>query len=287
MVALDTNILSALEDEPVWFGQFVEMREAGVKFSIPDLCVGERLNRFEHVAPSCHEKMKDGWHRMVPCLDAIIWHDLPCLPLRGDLCDLVGIRERGCEHVRENPFSVERAKELYQFLCDYANSPYNRKGQRDSCIKEFKKVRREWKGWILDWRERSKGKSTEEMCNEYVSDLEAGLVAPEGISQLFELPVRFAAECAHDSRYCPTDDDYCCRHNKKLKPSNDGLDYAILYLTMASINICSCDKLFKRVGGMKNFARSCCCHRPETIYDEWYRGKLPHVVLPQVEGERV
>lgn len=110
VVALDTNVLKALEDEPLpkWFGQFAEMREAGVKFSIPELCVGERLNRFEHAEARCLKNMKEEWYRIVSHLDDIIWHDLPCLPLRGDLYDLVGIQEQDKEHVRDKPFSVER-----------------------------------------------------------------------------------------------------------------------------------------------------------------------------------
>ena len=152
VVALDTNVLIDLEEEkePAWFRNFVKMRDAGVRFSIPDLCVGERLNRFEHAEAKCFKNMEEGWCRMVSHLDEIIWHDLPCLPLRGDLYDLVGIQERGKERVRDKPFSVERAKELYRFFCDYANSPYNRKEQRYPCIVEFKKVRREWKNgyWI-------------------------------------------------------------------------------------------------------------------------------------------
>ena len=282
VVALDTNVLKALEDEPLpkWFGQFAEMREAGVKFSIPELCVGERLNRFEHAEARCLKNMKEEWYRMVSHLDDIIWHDLPCLPLRGDLYDLVGIQEQDKEHVRDKPFSVERAQELYRFLYDYANSPYNRKEQREPCIEEFKKVRREWKEWILDWRKKSSGKSVKEMYDGHMSELESTFTSPLEIVSLFELPVRFAAECAHDHRYFPTDDDDCCCQEKNVKPSNDGLDYAILFLTMASINICSFDRLFKRVGGMKGFCRSCCCHKPETIYDKWHEGNLPRVVLP-------
>ena len=287
VVALDTNVLIDLEkeNEPVWFMNFVKMREAGVRFSIPDLCVGERLNRFEHAEAKCFKNMKEGWCRMVSHLDEIIWHDLPCLPLRGDLYDLVGIQERGKERVRVKPFSVERAKELYRFLCGYVNSPYNRKEQRHFCIEEFKNVRRGWKTWILDWRERSSGKSVKEMYDDHMSELKSIFTSPVEILTLFELPVRFAAECAHDSRYLPTDDDDCCHQGGKVKPSNDGLDYAILFLTMASINICSFDRLFKRVGCMKRIHRSCCCHKPGAIYDEWNSGKLPYVVLPQVTDD--
>ena len=121
------------------------------------------------------------------------------------------------------------------------------------------------------------------MYDNHMSELKSTFVSPADILSLFKLPVRFAAECAHDSRYLPTDDD-CCHREEKVGPSNDGLDYAILFLTMASINICSHDRLFKRVGCMK-FHRSCCCHKPETIYAVWHKGRLPHVLLPQVAIE--
>ncbi|MCR5115529.1 MAG: hypothetical protein K6A95_07630 [Bacteroidales bacterium] len=37
------------------------MREAGVRFAIPYLCVGEWLNRFEHAEAKCFKNMKKGW----------------------------------------------------------------------------------------------------------------------------------------------------------------------------------------------------------------------------------
>ena len=47
VVALDTNVLSELEKgTPEWFGGLVKMREGDVKFVIPDLCIGERLNSY-------------------------------------------------------------------------------------------------------------------------------------------------------------------------------------------------------------------------------------------------
>lgn len=283
VVALDTNVLINLEekDEPAWFKDFVKMREAGVKFSIPDLCIGEIITRFECAEPKYLPNMKDEWLRMMSRLNYIIWRELPCLPLRGDLYDLFGIKESGKKYlVRTRPFSVERAKELYRFLGDYESSQYNTVPYRAPIIDEFKKVRREWKDEIVKGREKAKGKTIEEVCEGRLAELESAFTAPVKVSSLFELPVRLSAEFALNRDYKPTDDDdISCLQGRKKKPSNDGLDYQILYLTMASINVCSCDGFFLRARKL-GLSRSCCCHNPETIFKEWEKRTLPFTTVP-------
>ena len=252
VVALDTNVLSELEKgTPEWFGGLVKMREGDVKFVIPDLCIGERLNSYERADAKCLEDMKLKWRMMVSQLDKIIWKDFPCVPLRGELYDLVGIKERDKEepYIRERPLTVDGAKELNRFLCGYENSQFNVKHSRDLIITEFKKVRHDWKCCILRKREKWEGKSVKEMCDEQMAELEAAFEAPIGISNLFELPVRVAAERVHDVRYNPTDDEDVNYPTKKNKTAcNDGLDYAILFLVMASVNVCSCDGFLRAQG---------------------------------------
>ena len=154
VVALDTCVLGELELDmpPLWFKNFQTMRDDGVRFVIPDLCVGERLRCFANANHEYHHMMTEKWRKMVLRLDSIIWKDLPCVPLRGDLFDIVGIQEKDISVCRESPFTKYKARELYDYFHGYENSQFNSPEYRLRFEIEIEKVRDEWKKMIESFR---------------------------------------------------------------------------------------------------------------------------------------
>lgn len=301
VVALDTNILSDLEKEPApcWFRQFVEMRNAGVKFSIPDVCIGEHLESYDHPP----DDMKGRWERMASRLNAFIWQDLPCLPMRGVIYELVGIQQKDdgadCDH---NQFSCKISKILYEYFINYDSSPYNKTECRERFKMEVAKSRFHWKELIASLRkdgiwepeqltkglmerlseqtkvqlskqkisqltEVFKGKRKEQLCELMLLSYKRDFPSVDIVNRL-TLPYRFAIEHASDLEYDPLA-KHCRYRGHRVEPRNDGVDYQILLLTMASINICSNDEsFFHRVRDL-NHTKSCCCHTPDSLCEVW------------------
>lgn len=285
VVALDTSILDLLEkeSEPGWFAEFVEMSNAGVRFVIPDLCVGERIECFAKARSSCIPSMKLKWRTMISRLDYIIWQELPCLPLRGDLFDLIGIHERDVAFSRHDPFTISTAKELYKHLHDYEGSRYNAPNYRVPYEDEIKRKRDEWKRSVLNFRELLKTKDKNGREGSLVIEKERLLkffLRAQEISFSFrgdnpsvlDLPFRYLIERIYDPKYC--------NPNLGRRTKNDGIDFLILHLTMASINVCSTDCFFKRARNLYS-TKSSCCHAPETLLSDWRNGVLPRVDVPK------
>ena len=301
VVALDTNILSALEKdtEPCWFRQFVGMREAGVKFSIPDVCIGEHLESYDQPP----NDMKGKWERMASRLNAFIWQDFPCLPMRGVIYELVGIQQKDdgvdCDH---DQFSCEISKLLYEYFINYDSSPYNKSEYRERFKNEVAKARSHWKELIASLRKEGiwepeqltkglmeclpeqkkvqlskkkmsqltevfKGIRKEQLCKLMLLSYERDFPSV-GIVNRLTLPYRFAIEHASDLEYDPLE-EHCRYRGHRVKPKNDGVDYQILLLAMASINICSKDEsFFHRVRDL-NHTKSCCCYTPYSLCGSW------------------
>ena len=282
VVALDTNVLSALENpcEPVWLDQFSEMKNRGIRFSIPDVCIGEHINSFENVDSDCREKLAENWERMSSRLDALIWNDLPCLPLRGNLYDLVGISEKGAVQSRSNVFSIGISQRLYSFFYNYGHSQYNCPDYRQCFIDDIANERCKWRKLIQGLREERRGKSEADLFLDSLASHKEDFYSETDISELLELPVQFAVVHACNPNYNPS----CITkvQKGKIKYNNDGLDYLILHLTMASINICSCDHFFDTARKM-NFNRSNCCHTPASLYNDWKSGGMPKVMIDDVQ----
>ncbi len=278
VVALDTNVLSALENpcEPGWLNQFSEMKDSGIRFSIPDICIGEHINSFENIGSACREKLAEKWERMSSRLDTIIWKDLPCLPLRGDLYDLVGIREKRAIRSRNNLFTIDISQQLYQFFKQYGHSPYNCQEHRQCFIDDIANERCNWRKLIQGLREERKDKSESDLFLDSLASHKEDFYSEADISELLEVPVQFAVVHACNPNYNPS----CIKKVQKCKIeyNNDGLDYLILHLTMASINICSCDHFFEDVRKL-NLARSNCCHKPMALYDDWKSNVLTKVKI--------
>ena len=283
VVALDTSILDLLEkeSEPDWFAEFVEMNNAGVRFVIPDLCVGERIECFAKARPSCIPSMKLKWRTMVLRLDSIIWQELPCLPLRGDLFDLIGIHERDGVFLRHDPFTISTAKELYKHLHDYEGSRYNAPNYRIPYEDEITRKRSEWVKCILKFRELLKTENKSGLVGSFVIEKEPLLkfiLRVQEISFSFrgddssvlELPFRYLIERIYDPKYC--------NPNLGRRTKNDGIDFLILHLTMASINVCSTDHFFKCARSL-DVTKSSYCHTPETLLKDWRDGVLFRVDL--------
>lgn len=305
VVALDTNILSALEKEiePCWFSQFVEMCEVGVKFSIPDVCIGEHLESYDQ-PPS---DMKEKWERMASRLNAFIWQDFPCLPMRGAIYELVGIQQKDdgadCDH---DQFSCEISKMLYEYFINYDSSPYNKTEYRERFKKEVAKARSHWGELIASLRKDRiwEPEQLTKCLMEYLTEQNKSQLSNQKISQLtrefkeirkeqlcklmllsyqrdfpsvdivnrLTLPYRFAIEHASDLEYDPLT-EHCRYRGRRVKPKNDGVDYQILLLTMASINICSNDEsFFHRVRDL-NHTKSCCCYTPDCLGGGWVSDK--------------
>ncbi len=283
VVALDTNLLSALEKEqpPDWLESFVTISRSGVRFSIPDLCIGERIDSFENADPSFHNAMVGQWQRMASRLDSFIWQELPCLPLRADLFDLMDFHERGVESFRENQFSVGVSKELYSYMNNYENSLFNKSEFRKPFLEDIERERCKWKSYVESIRKEADAKTKEQILSSYLSEIDDSFASLAVSSTLLELPIRFAVERAFDPEYDPCAKK-CKYKGTKIKPKNDGLDYQLLYLTMLSVNVCAYDGFFEeaRCLGMTG---SNCCHSPETLIDEWGKGVLPHVNTFEVE----
>ena len=272
VVALDTCILGELEQDmpPAWLKHFQAMRDDGVRFVIPDLCVGERLECFANANPASLPVMKDNWARMASRLDSIIWRDLPCLPLRGDLFDIVGIGKYGLNACRECPFTRCTAQKLYEHFHDYENSRFNSSEYRMSFEEEIEKVRSDWKDKVLVIRAEALGIPQEQLLPYILAKQECAFSFPGDSPEMIELPFRFLVERVCDLSYCSPD------LGKRTK--NDGLDFQMLYLTMASINVCSMDRFFQMAHEL-DCARSCCCHSPDTLFSDWQAGSLPIVEL--------
>ena len=306
VVALDINILSALEKEPepCWFRQFVEMGKAGVKFSIPDVCIGEHLECYDNPINDIREK----WENMASKLNAIIWHELPCLPMRGDLFRLVGINENNEEwDVCYNDFSCDISKALYDYFIDYTNSPYNKPEYRARFKNEVEKVRCRWTKLIAGLRkdgiwetaqlsnclmsclteeqtarlsaqgiaqlelvEKLKSIQKKQLCDSMLRDWRQHFSSADIVDRL-ALPFCFAIEHASDLEY-DSSAKHCRYRGHRIKPRNDGVDYQILLLTMASINICSFDGFFQRVHDL-NLTKSCSCYTPESLCGGWVSDK--------------
>ncbi len=310
VVALDTNILSKFEREtpPKWFDQVVEMQKAGVRFSIPDLCIGEHLKSYDCESSDFRERMHRNWERMVLLLKKIIWEDLPCLPMKGVLYNLVGVYEH--EKTRashEKRFSSATSKALYDFFIHYDHdNKFNRLEYRAKFAEEIKKGRQSWNDRITclrQWglwdvekltrqiKERVTLQLTEkewaQLVRQYIELQKEQLCKmillfhshQFSLSNQLEFMWRVAIEYAADLDYNPFL-EHCRFKGHRVEPENDGLDYLILQLTMASINICSCDGFFHNARTL-NMPSSRCCLKPETLYDEWRRESgLPLVSFP-------
>ena len=272
VIALDTCVLGELEQgvSPTWFERFQLMSESGVRFVIPDLCIGERAECFANANPACLPMMKDNWKRMVSRLDFIIWKDLPCLPLRGDLFDIVGIGGNGIGVRRESPFTKCKAQKLYEHFHDYENSRFNSSEYRMQFEEEIEKVRNDWKDKVLSIRTVVHEISQEQLLSLILAILMRTFSFPCDAPEIVELPLRFLVERAYDQSYCNPD------LGKRTK--NDGLDFQMLYLTMAFINVCSTDRVFQLAHDLE-CRRSCCCHTPDTLFLDWQAGNLPIVEL--------
>ena len=277
VVALDTCVLGELEQDkpPAWFNHFQAMSDDGVRFAIPDLCVGERLKCFANANQSYLSTMRGKWKRMVSRLDSIIWKDLPCLPLRGDLFDIVGIGENGVKGCREHPFTVCKSQEHYEYFHDYENSRYKSPEYLVQFDEAIEIVRKDWKDNVLRFRLESRETSKEQLLSAVLVIQARTFSFPEDASQMVELPFRFLIERAYDMSYC----------NPALgkRTKNDGLDFQMLYLTMAFINVCSTDRFFRMAHDLE-CVRSCSCHTPGTLLRDWQAGNLPTVKLDSVSG---
>ena len=272
VVALDTCVLAELEKEPTpaWFTHFQVMRDDGVRFAIPDLCVGERLRCFDTAPQEYIPMMEERWMKMVLLLDSIIWKDLPCLPLRGDLFDIVGIGEGGLNCCRERPFTKHTAQELYEYFHNYENSRFNSPEYRESFEEEIEKVRNAWKDKVLCIRAADPRIPQKQLLSDILARQACEFCFPGNTSEMVELPFRFLIERAYDQSYCNPD--------LGKRTQNDGLDFLMLYLTMVSINVCSTDGFFQKAHNLE-CAKSCCCHSPDTLFLDWQAGNLPIVEL--------
>lgn len=270
VVALDTCVLGELEWDvaPPWFNHFKAMKDDGVRFAIPDLCVGERLECFANADPACLTVMKENWKRMVSRLDSIIWQDLPCLPLRGDLFDIVGIGERGPRIRHERPFTMGTSQELFKCLHDYENSRFDAPEFRMPFEEEMEEVRSKWKDRVLAIRAAASGIPKERLLSNILVRQAREFFFPGGASDIVELPFRFLIDRAYDSSYCNPD--------LGKRTINDGLDHLILYLTMASVNVCSTDRFFAQARNL-GLPQSFCCHTPNTLLEAWEKGALLRV----------
>lgn len=282
VVALDTNLLSALEKDPLptWFEEFISMKEAGVRFSIPDLCVGERLNCYKHPNPAYIPLMNKKWQKMVSRLDVIIWKELPCLPLKGNLFDLVDIHESGDQFIRDKKFSINVSLKLYNHLHNYESSSYNAPQYRTCFETESEQERSKWKEWIKSLRESeyTKHMPPEELFSWLLSAHENCFSPQTIIADFFSLPIRFVSERVSDVDYNPFA-DHCRYMGKRIDPKNDGLDFLMLFLTMLSINVCSFDGFFEQARSL-NLPKSFCCHTPETLVAAWRDQALTCVKFP-------
>ena len=212
---------------------------------------------------------------MVSRLDSIIWKDLPCLPLRGDLFDIVGIGENGVKGCRKHPFTMCKAQKLYEYLHDYENSRCNSPEYLVQFEETIEIVRKDWKDKVLSFRLGVHEISKEELLSS-ILDIQARTFSfPEDASEMVELPFCFLIERAYDMSYCNPD--------LKKKKKNDGLDFQMLYLTMAFINVCSTDKFFRMAHDLE-CERSCSCHTPDTLVGDWQAGNLPTVKLDSLCG---
>ena len=204
---------------------------------------------------------------MVSRLDSIIWQDLPCLPLRGDLFDIVGIGERGPRIRRERPFTRCTSQELFKCLHDYENRRFDVPEFRMPFEEEIEEVRSKWKDRVLAIRAAALGIPKERLLPNILVR-HAREFFPGDASDMVELPFRFLIDRAYDSSYCNPD------LGKRTK--NDGLDYLILYLTMASVNVCSTDRFFVQARSL-GLLQSFCCHTPKTLVEAWEKGALSRV----------
>lgn len=272
VVALDTCVLAELEEDipPAWFKHFQAMRDDGVRFVIPDLCVGERLECFTKAKSAWFSEMKERWKRMVSRLDSIIWQDLPCLPLRGDLFDIVGIGDDCVNGRRESPFTMCKAQELYEHFHGYENSQYNSHEYLIQFEEAIDIVRNDWKDKVLRIRQAAHNIPKEQLLSFILATQDRTFSFPGGASEMVGLQFRFLVERAYDLSYCNPD------LGKRTK--NDGLDFLMLYLTMVSINVCSLDRFFHKAHELAS-AKSCCCHSPNTLFFDWQVDSLPVVEL--------
>jgi len=280
VVALDTNILDRLEKNspPTWLPEFQRMKNSGVRFVIPDLCVGERIECFTKACASSIPSMKLKWKQMAKQLDSIIWRDLPCVPLQGDLFDIVGIKERGVTISRQDPFTVCKAKKLYQHLHGYECSLYNVQKYRVPFEEVIDKKRADWIAAIKKIRQLlnfdacgdgNGHKISKDTLLKLILMVHSANFTFEWLdSSILELPFRFLVERVYDKSYC----NPCLGRRHK----NDGLDYLILYLTMASVNVCSTDRFFAQARNL-GLPQSFCCHTPKTLLEAWGKGALPRV----------
>ena len=277
VVALDTNVLSALESEqkPSWFSDFIEMSKNEIFFSIPDLCIGEHINSYEYIEERCCNLLAEKWKRMIARIDQIIWKELPCLPLRGDLYDLVGFVEKNAMFSRNNVFTIETSQRLYRHFYGYANSTYNATEWRQSFIDEVSRERAKWRDLIQCIRKKLETIPKEELFEYILAKHNAEFSCNADLRQILALPVRFAIEHASDSQYDPSP---CKKGKDKKNFNNDGLDYLILHLTMASINICSSDHFFRDARKL-NLLRVNCCYSSDSLVANWRSGELPKVSL--------
>ena len=212
--------------------------------------------------------MKKKWRTMALRMESIVWQELPCLPTRGDLYDLMNLNILESPFIRANPFSVETSREMYYLFRDYPNSQYNRSEFRKPFIDESNKTQHQWKNYIASIRQEMNSKSKEQICFEYLSEIDKTFFSLALPSSLMELPIRFAVEKAYDPEYDPTL-QHCRFNGRRVNPTNDGLDYHLLYLTILPVNICSRDDTFFDLARSLNLERSCCCYNPALLIDAW------------------
>ncbi len=306
VVALDTNILSALEKEPepCWYRQFMEMSKAGVKFSIPEVCIGEHLECYNNPINDIREK----WGNMVSKLNAIIWHEFPCLPMRGALYELVGIQQNDDESdCCCDQFTCVTSRELYEYFINYDSSPYNKPECRARFENEVEKACCYWKELIASLRkdgiweteqlsnclmrclteeqtarlsaqgaaqlelvEKLKTIQKKQLCDSLLRDWRRHFSSVDIVDRL-ALPFCFAIEHASDLDY-DSSAKHCRYRGHRIEPRNDGVDYQILLLTMPSINICSYDGFFQRAHDLE-LKKSCSCYTPDSLCGEWVSDK--------------
>lgn len=290
IVALDTCTFANFKNSNAhkYHALFLDLKNQGVRFVVPDVCIGEAMGVFndENLQVS-RENRYDMWGRMAYWMHRYIWKEFPVFPTNTHLFRAARVFEKSTHPAdvgRDIPFTAGYSRQLFKHFLEYAEAE---KAGRNLPITRFDEslepARQLWRKHCEDVREvahdgrGSSGKYAGR--KEDVAELKVKLQKYHDDVFSSSPPVSIKMDGILEYQawlFLRNRESYNANSNRN---ENDGIDYNVLLQMILPAYVCSDDHFFVNYReNVSSFQRGWCITPTELSKTN---GILPGLLWPQ------
>ena len=287
IVALDTCTFANFKNPNKYHTQFLELKNKGVRFVIPDVCIGEAMDSFnDEDSGASRENRYERWEKMAYWMPRYVWEEFPVFPTNAPLFRAAQIFER--TPLRANigngiPFTAGYSRQLFRHFLEYAAAERAGRNLPRTPFDESKKNAQQlWRNHCEDVRKVAhNGDSHAKLAGnkEDVGNLKNDLQkyhdncfsSRPAVSKKMDGILEYQAWLFLRGR-----ESYNANSSKK---DNDGIDYNVLLQMILPAYVCSDDQFFTNYHkNVSSFQKDWCMTPAELFKTD---GALPSLQWPQ------